>query len=82
MKSMGKLGDVEELLSSELATLEDYEMKPHHSQVRNLQFLFIGLRRKIKKVAPVRLSYEIWAGAFVNEGSLSNLAGIIIKKSR
>lgn len=79
MKSMGKLGDVEELLSSELATLEDYGDETSPFSASKPSILIHWIKTEDKKVAPVRLSYEIWAGAFVNEGSLSNLAGIIIK---
>lgn len=85
MKTMGRLGDVEELLSSELATLEDYD-EADEGVVRTNPFnaskpdiIVHWIKTEDRKVAPVRLSYEIWAGAFTNEGSLSNLAGIIIK---
>lgn len=79
MKSMGRLGDVEELVSAELATLEDYADSTDPFDASKPSILLHWIKTEDKKVAPVRLSYEIWAGAFVNEGSLSNLAGIIIK---
>ena len=79
MKSMGRLGDVEELVSSELATLEDYGDATSPFAGAKPSIVLHWIKTEDKKVAPVRLSYEIWAGAFVNEGSLSNLAGIIIK---
>lgn len=79
MKSMGRLGDVEELVSSELATLEDYGDETSPFAAAKPSIVLHWIKTEDKKVAPVRLSYEIWAGAFVNEGSLSNLAGIIIK---
>ncbi len=79
LKTMGRLGDVEELLSSKLATLEDYGDETNPFGADKPDIVISWIKTEDKKVAPVRLSYEIWAGAFVNEGSLSNIAGIIIK---
>lgn len=79
LKTMGRLGDVEEMLTSKLATLEDYADETDPFGASKPDIVLSWIKTEDKKVAPVRLSYEIWAGAFVNEGSLSNIAGIIIK---
>ena len=41
-----------------------------------------ALKTEDKKVVNVKLSYEIWAGAFVSEQGLSNIVGIILKNLR
>lgn len=82
MRDMSRLGDVEELLTSELATPEDYgdSTDPFGAEKPTIQLGWI--KTEDRKVVSVKLSYEIWAGAFVSEGGLSSIAGIILKNLR
>lgn len=83
MRSMSRLGDVEELLTSELAQAQDYDgsnTNPFNAPKPTIKLSW--LKTEDKKYTAVRLSYEIWAGAFVTEGGLSSIAGIILKNLR
>lgn len=82
MKQMSRLGDVEELLTSELAVVKDYDAnkKPFDASKPSIKLSWI--KTEDKKVVDVKLSYEIWAGAFVSETGLSSIAGIILKNLR
>ena len=65
MRSMSRLGDVEELLTSELAQAQDYDgsnTNPFNAPKPTIKLSW--LKTEDKKYTAVRLSYEIWAGAF------------------
>ena len=82
LKEMGKLGDAEELLSCKLATPSDYDATVATNSpfdAKKPDIILSWIKTQDKKVVDVRLAYDICAGAFVNEGSLSNIAGIILK---
>ena len=81
-KEMSRLGDAEELLSAELATPETYGTTTDPFDADKPAIVLSWIKTEDKKVVHVRLSYEIWAGAFVNEQGLSNIAGIILKNLR
>ena len=81
-REMSKLGDPEELLSAELATPEDYGTTTDPFDADKPSIVLGWLKTEDKKVTHVKLSYEIWAGAFVKEQGLSNIAGIILKNLR
>lgn len=81
-KPMSRLGDAEELLTAELATPKDYKNEtdgtnPFEATKPTIRLAWI--KTEDKKYVDVQLSYEIWAGAFVSETGLSNIAGIILK---
>ena len=82
MRDMSKLGDPEELLSAELATPEDYGTTTDPFDADKPSIVLAWIKTEDKKVTHVKLSYEIWAGAFVKEQGLSNIAGIILKNLR
>lgn len=82
-KTMSKLGDAEELLSAELASVGDYDgtdTNPFDASKPSIKLAWV--KTEDKKKTAVRLSYEIWAGAFVSEQGLSNIVGIILKNLR
>lgn len=79
---MSRLGDAEELLSAELATPETYGTTTDPFDADKPSIVLAWIKTEDKKVSHVRLSYEIWAGAFVSEQGLSNIAGIILKNLR
>ena len=82
MREMSRLGDAEELLSAELATPENYGTTTSPFAADKPSIVLSWIKTEDKKVSHVRLSYEIWAGAFVSEQGLSNIAGIILKNLR
>lgn len=82
MKEMGKLGDAEELLTSELATAEDYGDETDPFSASKPAIVLSWIKTEDKKVVGVKLAYDIWAGAFTTEQGLSNIAGIILKNLR
>lgn len=82
MRAMSRLGDVEELLTASLATPADYGTNTNPFAANKPTIELAWLKTEDKKVVDVKLSYEIWAGAFVNEGGLSSIAGIILKNLR
>ena len=82
MREMGRLGDVEELLSAELSTPADYDEDAVPFGADKPSIVLSWVKTEDKKVTQVKLSYEIWAGAFVSEQGLSNIAGIILKNLR
>ena len=82
MRDMGRLGDVEELLSAELSTADDYDEDAVPFSADKPSIVLSWVKTEDKKVSQVKLSYEIWAGAFVSEQGLSNIAGIILKNLR
>ena len=82
MREMSRLGDAEELLTAELATAENYGTTTDPFDADKPSIVLSWIKTEDKKVTHVRLSYEIWAGAFVSETGLSNIAGIILKNLR
>ena len=82
MREMGRLGDVEELLTAELSTPADYDEDATPFGADKPSIVLSWVKTEDKKVTKVKLSYEIWAGAFVSEQGLSNIAGIILKNLR
>ena len=82
MREMSRLGDVEELLTSSLATPADYSADDDAFGASKPTIHLAWLKTEDKKCVDVKLSYEIWAGAFVSEQGLSNIAGIILKNLR
>ena len=82
MREMGRLGDAEELLTAELATASNYDdtATPFGADAPRIVLSYV--KTEDKKVVCVKLSYEIWAGAFVSEQGLSNISGIILKNLR
>lgn len=81
-KEMSRLGDAEELLSAELATPDTYDASDTPFSASAPDIVLSWIKTEDKKVVSVKLSYEIWAGAFVSENGLSNIAGIILKNLR
>ena len=79
MRDMSRLGDPEELLSAELATVEDYGDTTDPFDADEPSIVISWIKTEDKKAVNVKLKYEIWAGAFVSESGLSNIAGIILK---
>lgn len=85
MKEMSRLGDAEELLTAELASVSDYSADtssndPFDASKPSIKLAWV--KTEDKKVVGVRLNYEVWAGAFVSETGLSNISGIILKNLR
>lgn len=81
-KEMSRLGDAEELLTAELATASTYDATDTPFGASKPDIVLAWIKTEDKKVVSVQLSYEIWAGAFVSETGLSNIAGIILKNLR
>ena len=81
-REMSRLGDAEELLSAELATPEDYGTTTDPFSADKPDIVLAWIKTTDKKAVNVKLSYEIWAGAFTSEQGLSNIAGIILKNLR
>ena len=81
-REMSRLGDAEELLSAQLATPDNYDATATPFNADSPSILIAWIKTEDKKVVNVKLSYEIWAGAFVSEQGLSNIAGIILKNLR
>lgn len=85
LREMSRLGDAEQLLTAELATVKSYSEGtgvgetpcPFDADKPSMVVSFI--KTVDKDFTEVSLSYDIWAGAFVSEQGLSNMAGIIIK---
>ena len=82
MREMGRLGDVEELLTAELSVAHDYDGTDVPFSAEKPDIVLSWIKTEDKKVSRVKLSYEIWAGAFVSEQGLSNIVGIILKNLR
>ena len=82
MRDMGRLGDVEELLTAELSTADEYDEDATPFGADKPSIVLSWVKTEDRKVSKVKLSYEIWAGAFVSEQGLSNIAGIILKNLR
>lgn len=82
MRDMGRLGDVEELLTAQLSTATDYDENAKPFDAQKPSIVLSWVKTEDKKVAKVKLSYEIWAGAFTSEQGLSNISGIILKNLR
>ena len=85
LREMSKLGDAEELLTAELASTSDWSdatnaNDPFDASKPSIKLSWV--KTEDKKVVSVRLNYEVWAGAFVSEQGLSNIAGIILKNLR
>ena len=85
MREMSKLGDAEELLTAELASTSNWSDNtsgndPFDADKPSIKLSWV--KTEDKKVVGVRLNYEVWAGAFVSENGLSNIAGIILKNLR
>ena len=82
LRGASRLGDVEELLTSQLAETKAYDEngKPFNASKPTIKLAW--LKTEDKRVVDVKLSYEIWAGAFTTEGGLSSIAGIILKNLR
>ena len=81
-REMSRLGDAEELLSAELATPSNYDATATPFGASKPDIVLHWIKTEDKKVVSVKLNYEIWAGAFVSEQGLSNIAGIILKNLR
>ena len=81
-KEMSRLGDAEELLTAELASASNYDASATPFSADAPDIVLSWVKTEDKKVVNVKLSYEIWAGAFVSETGLSNIAGIILKNLR
>lgn len=81
-KEMSRLGDAEELLSASLASASTYDATDTPFSASAPSIVLSWIKTEDKKVVSVKLSYEIWAGAFVSETGLSNIAGIILKNLR
>lgn len=85
LREMSRLGDAEQLLSAELATVKSYsegtgvDETPSPFDADKPSMLVSFIKTEDKALTEVSLSYEIWAGAFVSENGLANMAGIIIK---
>ena len=79
IKPMKRIGDIEQYLTSVLPTLGNYEegKSPFATDKPTLKLSFIKTMEK--KTANVKLIEEVWAGAFVSEGGLANICGIILK---
>ena len=87
MKEMSRLGDAEELLTAELASSTDYTDDPDDGAQNPFDapkptIKLSWVKTEDRRVVGVRLNYEVWAGAFVSETGLSNIAGIILKNLR
>lgn len=82
MRDMGKLGDVEELLTAQLSTAHDYDETDTPFNAEKPDIVLSWVKTEDRKVSRVKLSYEIWAGAFTSEQGLSNISGIILKNLR
>ena len=81
-KEMSRLGDAEELLTAKLASASSYDGTATPFNADKPDIVLSWVKTEDKKVVNVQLSYEIWAGAFVSETGLSNIAGIILKNLR
>ena len=81
-KEMSRLGDAEELLSAQLASASTYDGTATPFSANKPTIVLSWIKTEDKKVVSVQLSYDIWAGAFVSEMGLSNIAGIILKNLR
>lgn len=82
MREMGRLGDVEELLTCQLASTSAYDGTDVPFSADKPTIVLSWLKTEDKRTVNVQLSYEIWAGAFVSEQGLSNIVGIILKNLR
>ena len=82
LKPMSRLGDIEQYQTPLLSDVEDYEegKSPFNAKKPSIAISFI--KTEAKKVADVRISESIWSGAFITEGGLSNIVGIILKNLR
>ena len=81
-REMSRLGDAEELLSAELASASTYDATATPFGASKPDIVLSWIKTEDKKVVAVKLNYKIWAGAFVSEQGLSNIAGIILKNLR
>lgn len=83
LKTMQKIGDAEQYVTATLQDVEDYDgtdTSPFATDKPSVVVSYI--KTEDKKRVKVTLNYDIWAGAFVSEGGLNNLAGIILKNMR
>lgn len=83
LKSVQKLGDAEQYVTAELQSVGNYDgtdTSPFSTSKPSVVVSY--LKTEEKKRVKVTLNYDIWAGAFISEGGLNNLAGIILKNMR
>lgn len=74
-----RLGDAEQMLTAELATVNDYADSTNPFGASKPSIVESWFKTEFYKEVDVRLSEQIWAGAFTTEYGLSNLVSIIVK---
>ena len=82
LKPMQKIGDAEQYVTAELQSVTDYEAGASPFATSKPKVVVSFIKTEKKKKVQVTLNYEIWAGAFVSEGGLNSLSGIILKNMR
>lgn len=81
LKTYGKVGDIEEYITTKLTEVKDYEesnTNPFEINKPKVVLSFIKTEDKIYDF--ITLNYEQWYGAFINEGGLNKLAGQILSE--
>lgn len=83
LKTMSQFGDAENYVTAELGEASDYVgdgADPFNASKPIIYNNFI--KTELKKQIGSRIAQDVWAGAFLNEGGLANIVGIIIKNLR
>lgn len=83
MKTMSRLGDAEMYLTNELQDTAEYSSTntdPFAAPKPRIYNNFI--KTEAKRQIGARISEDLWAGAFITEGGLANIVGIILKNLR
>lgn len=81
LKSYGKVGDIEEYITSKLQAVTDYDSDTAPTnpfEVKKPSVVLSFIKTEDKDMTFVTLNYEQWYGAFINEFGLNSLASQIL----
>ena len=85
IKSYGKVGDIEEYITSKLQAVVNYDddtAPTNPFEVKKPAVVLSFIKTEDKTMTFVTLNYEQWYGAFINEYGLNNLASQILSYLR
>jgi hypothetical protein len=81
LKTYGKVGDIEEYITSKLQAVTDYDSDTTPTnpfEVKKPSVVLSFIKTEDKTMTFVTLNYEQWYGAFINAYGLDNLASQIL----
>lgn len=85
LRTYGKVGDIEEYITSKLQAVTDYDSDTAPTnpfEVKKPSVVLSFIKTEDKEMTFVTLNYEQWYGAFINEFGLESLASQILSNLR